>query len=208
MGITGEKTLLRTMVEQDKRMLTDLFEDPRIVRVTGGYHRPVSLRQQIWRFYAGSDRAGSLYRIIADREDPRTGMGIVMLAHVDREERSAEIHIKLLEAYQGKGYGPDAIRALVGHGFKSLQLDHICADILEENLASRRAFEKCGFVQEEVRRSNRGGGGQDRNVCVYKIHGPAFEGKRAEIFADQGFPFSVSHARIGTIKENNHKPFM
>lgn len=172
MEIMGEMVVLRTMEDQDKRMLLDLIEDPKIVRVTGGYHLSLSYRHQIWRFYAGSDRTGSLYRIIADREDPQNGMGIVVLSHVDREEKSAQIHIKLMESCQGKGYGPDAIEALVAYGFKSLQLDHIYADILEENRASRRSFEKCGFVQQGMRRGRGGAKGQDRNVCVYGIDGP------------------------------------
>jgi uncharacterized protein (DUF952 family)/RimJ/RimL family protein N-acetyltransferase len=50
--------------------------------------------------------------------------------------------------YHGKGYGTLAVRWLVDYGFTQLGLEKIDACIYSGNMASRRIFEKNGFVLE------------------------------------------------------------
>ena len=48
----------------------------------------------------------------------------------------------------GQGYATEAIKLLSDWAFKSLNLCKLNAGIYAENIGSRRAFEKCGFLQE------------------------------------------------------------
>lgn len=53
----------------------------------------------------------------------------------------------LLPAYWGRGYGSEAARACLDHGFGSLHLAEVCAYVDERHLASRRILEKVGLRQ-------------------------------------------------------------
>ncbi|MEY8336467.1 GNAT family protein [Lachnospiraceae bacterium 62-35] len=169
MNIAGNKVILRAMEEQDRGMLLSLIQDPEIEKVTGGYTSSISYVNQMDWFCAIPDSAGNLRGIIADRESPEAGLGIVMLSHMNLENGTAEIYIKLMKSVRGKGYGGDAISALVSYAFHELRLNHIYSNILDYNTASRRLFEQCGFKQEGMHKSRVYKDGYYRNVCVYGI---------------------------------------
>lgn len=172
MDITGNKVVLRAIEEQDKEMFVDLIKDPQTAKATKGYSQPVSYDRQIRWFRSKTDSVNGVHRIIADREDPHAGLGIIILSIVDQEARSARICLKLMRAFRQKGYGEDAVAALVSYAFQELKLNHIYSHILEYNQASRRLFEKCGFQQEAVQKSRVNEDGRSRNVYVYGISCP------------------------------------
>ena len=169
MDITGNKVVLRTVEEQDQEMLLNLIEDPEAAKVTGGYPLPVSYDHQIKWFRSMENSADSLYRIIAERENPRNGLGIIILSHENSECETGEIYIKLMKSVRGKGYGQDSVKALVGYAFREMGIGHIYSNILENNISSRRLFEKCGFKQEDMYKSNPEKEGYCRKVCIYGI---------------------------------------
>ncbi len=156
---------------QDRMMLQDLVQDPDIVKVTGGYGSAVPRMR--WRGgfrpFLAPDTPGILRRVIADRETPEKGLGIVMLTHMDSGNGMAEIYIKLAASARGRGYGRDAVDALVSHAFQELGLYQIHSSVLEHNTASRKLFEACGFWQENAHKGSVDGDGQCRTVCSYVI---------------------------------------
>lgn len=169
MKITGSKVILRTIEEQDQEMLLSLIKDPEIAKVIGGYSDPISYGHQIKWFRSLPDFSGDLRSIIADKDHPEIGLGIVLLSHMDAQKGTAEVYIKLRNSVRGKGYGQDAINALVSYAFCELRLNCIYSNILEYNTASRRLFEKCGFQQEKIYKSRFVQDGHCANVCSYKI---------------------------------------
>lgn len=169
MKITGKKVVLRAVGAQDQQLLQSLVQDPKIVKITGGYPGAAVPMQPQAGFGPQPDPAGSLRCAIADREHAEEGLGILILSHVDPENRTAEIHIKLARTARGQGYGRDAVHALVSYGFQELGLQHICARILEYNTASRKLFEACGFRMEGTYRSRADRYGRCRTVCFYRI---------------------------------------
>jgi RimJ/RimL family protein N-acetyltransferase len=48
----------------------------------------------------------------------------------------------------GKGYGSDALRAIVSFGFAELRLERIWLDVYAYNDAARRVYDRVGFVHE------------------------------------------------------------
>lgn len=169
MNLMGDKVILRRIGEQDEGMLRCLTDDPETVKVTGGYPRIPSWEHQINWFRSFSGAGGDVRGVIADKEHPETGLGIIILSHVDPVERTGEVYIKLVRPARGKGYGQDAVAALVSYGFSGLGLNRIRARILKDNQASRKLFEKCGFKEESVCRGTGLSDGENRNVCVYGI---------------------------------------
>lgn len=68
----------------------------------------------------------------------------------------------------GQGYVSEAVRALVGYAFHHLSAVRVELITDEENTASRRVAERCGFVLEgTLRQERRAPGGDLRNTCVY-----------------------------------------
>lgn len=169
MEIAGNRVVLRSVEEQDREMLTNLVADPEIVKVTGGYLPLTSGDHHMKWFRAMSDPAKGLHGIIANRENPRAALGIIILACENCEEGAAEIYIKLMNSARKMGYGEDAVNTLVSYAFREGGFRYIYSNILEDNTASRRLFEKCRFKQEGEYKSSICKNGYYKNVCIYGI---------------------------------------
>jgi RimJ/RimL family protein N-acetyltransferase len=67
----------------------------------------------------------------------------------DQRNANAEFGIMIGEkSYWNKGYGTEAVRLLVKHGFQTVNLNRIYLRVLENNLRAIRAYEKAGFTHE------------------------------------------------------------
>ncbi len=67
--------------------------------------------------------------------------------NLDRFRQQAELGILIGDReYWEKGYGADAVSALVGHVFKERHVKKIYLHTLEDNARAQRCFEKCGFA--------------------------------------------------------------
>lgn len=151
MFIKGKTVLLRAIEMSDAELLRDMMNDPDIERMMSGYSFPVSHHQQVkWIESLPADR--STFRAIIDVDG--IAVGTVILTDIDLRNGNAEAHIKLARSSErGKGYGSDAMSALVGYCFNELRLNCVYARIKEDNIASQRMFEKCGFRKDGVLRS-------------------------------------------------------
>jgi len=67
----------------------------------------------------------------------------------------AEVGIFLLPEQVGRGYGTDAMNALVDYGFGELGLQRVGLHVSPGNERAIRSYEKCGFTQEGRMRSYR-----------------------------------------------------
>lgn len=167
MKLTGNKVILRTIEGQDEEMLSHLMKVPEAAKMTGGYvGSPSCIHHMDW-FRSLPDSAGNLRQIIAEKERPQNGVGIIILSDLDDQNGTGEIYIKLLKSVRGRGYGRDAVNILVSYGFCQLGLKYIYSNILEHNTASRRLFEACGFQQEAVYKSKVHKDGHCENICSY-----------------------------------------
>jgi ribosomal-protein-alanine N-acetyltransferase len=63
-------------------------------------------------------------------------------------ETSASIGLWIGAQYHGLGYGTEAVRRVVRRGFEEMNIERIYARVFIGNMASRRIFEKNGFVLE------------------------------------------------------------
>ena len=97
-------------------------------------------------------------------------IGEVMLFDLDRANGSAELGIFIGEPDEwGKGYGTDAVNALVDFGFGELRLERIWLNVGTENERARRAYEKAGFVHEGTVRHDRYESGRHTDGHVLAI---------------------------------------
>ncbi|EMC98919.1 hypothetical protein BAUCODRAFT_31191 [Baudoinia panamericana UAMH 10762] len=68
------------------------------------------------------------------------------------QHRHSEIAISLLEEFQGKGYGGEAIKWVLRWGFKFCNLHHIAINAFEWNPGAIRLYQRLGFVKQGVKR--------------------------------------------------------
>ena len=72
-----------------------------------------------------------------------TFIGNIELLHI--ENGSAELGIAITAAMQEKGYGTEAIPAMVRYGMETLGLRRIFLKVYPDNARAIHVYEKCGF---------------------------------------------------------------
>jgi RimJ/RimL family protein N-acetyltransferase len=97
-------------------------------------------------------------------------IGTVFLRGVDKVNGSGTVGIFLGDRrYLGKGYGTDALNALVDFGFGELRLERIELEVFDYNLRAIRSYEKAGFQTDAVLRRARFHRGAHHDVHLMSI---------------------------------------
>lgn len=173
MFVKGNNVLLRAIELKDAELLRSMMNDEAIEEMMWGYSFPVSEHQQRkWIENLPSDP--STFRAIIETEN--TAVGTIILSDIDLRNGNAEIHIKLCgKENRGKGYGTAAVKALIQYAFQELRLNCVYCRVKEDNLASQKMFEKCGFIQEGRLRSRVYRHGSFYDYFMYSILKSDFE---------------------------------
>ena len=75
-------------------------------------------------------------------------IGTVWLNHLSLWDRSAELAIAMDADHIGGGWGTEAQRAVLAHGFESIGLHRIFLTVDAENARAIASYRKVGFVEE------------------------------------------------------------
>ena len=79
--------------------------------------------------------------------DKETGAFIGTIEFMDIQDGSAELGIAITASMQDKGYGTEAVRAMVDYGMGTLRLRRIFLKVFPDNARAIRVYEKCGFCE-------------------------------------------------------------
>lgn len=79
--------------------------------------------------------------------EKKTGSFIGNIELMDVDETSRELGIALTADKQNRGYGTEAILAVIEYGFSQLKLETILLRTDPENLRAIHVYEKCGFQE-------------------------------------------------------------
>lgn len=101
-------------------------------------------------------------------EEKRSGrlIGEVWVYRIEKK-RMASVAIRLAAAWQGKGYGTEALLQMTLFCFRNTELQRLWAEVDVRNIASQRMLEKCGYIKEGVIRQGR----MINTWCDYCIYG-------------------------------------
>ena len=151
MNIKGRIVTLRQMTLSDMQMVCDMFNDPEIESLVGGWAFPVSLyAQKKWLESHYNDQDSFRFVIDTKEDGP---IGIFALTDIDWKNRRAAVGAKLaLKENRSKGYGTDAMMAMMRYVFDELGFHRLDATRLATNQTSAHILEKCGFAKEGVKR--------------------------------------------------------
>lgn len=97
-------------------------------------------------------------------------IGSCQLLNVDRRHSTAELQIRIGDdEARGKGYGTEAVRLLLAHAFRDMDLERVQLHVFAGNERAIRAYEKAGFHREGRLRSAVYLDGQRSDVVVMGI---------------------------------------
>lgn len=88
---------------------------------------------------------------IVRREDGAV-MGEIVLNDLRPADRAMNVRILLTAEHQGRGYGTEAMRAVVAYGLDVIHLHRISLGVYAFNPRAIRSYEKAGFRREGVLR--------------------------------------------------------
>ena len=107
------------------------------------------------------------------------GSGTTLIAvqhNIDWKNRKAVQGIFIGEKeYWGRGYGSDAIRALLGFAFREMNLHRVYLSVYDYNERAIRCYEKCGFRHEGRLRKARFSDGRYHDELMMGILREEFE---------------------------------
>ncbi len=145
-----ERLALRRLTKEDLDNLVALDSDPDVMRyLNGGAPTPRDVIERdilpgFLRSYAPNEGFGVWALIEKAKGDflgwssfrPREGAGPEEVA----------LGYRLRKTAWGKGYAPEAARALIRTGFRELGVQRVVATTYQDNHASRRVMEKVGMT--------------------------------------------------------------
>jgi RimJ/RimL family protein N-acetyltransferase len=147
--LVGERVRLRGVREDDLSPLARWEMDAGRLATLSDWVVPPSeaaAKERIAKWSANEeDRIGFAIETL---DDPPVLIGHLGLWGVRPKDRQATLGIALGREYIGRGYGTDAMRVIVGYGFREMGLHRIQLTVAPFNPAGIRAYEKAGFVEE------------------------------------------------------------
>jgi len=148
--IYGERLRLRAVEREDLPRFVMWLNDPE-VRQFLLINLPLSMAQEERWFEAMTKAPPAEHVLVIEvREgDGWKPVGNTSLMDIDWTNRLAEVGIFIGEkAYWSQGYGREAMRLMLKHGFETLNLNRIWLRVYEHNRRGIRAYEHAGFKHE------------------------------------------------------------
>ncbi|WP_235595810.1 GNAT family N-acetyltransferase [Mastigocoleus testarum] len=97
-------------------------------------------------------------------------IGSVGLFEIQWTHQNASMGIAIGDpAYWNKGYGTDAMKLILGYGFRELNLYRISSTTIAYNFRAMKAHEKVGFRREGLQRNSIKREGQRFHLIYYGI---------------------------------------
>src|SRR6056297_1491220 len=158
---------LEELRREDWRRVQLHFRDPEIAHLNGTppNRLPLWLLRRVLK--ADARRADRATFGVYDEHDQY--IGTVEL--YDLRGRSATLGIIIGErTHWNRGYGPEAIHALLDHAFRELGLDTVRLTTFADNERAQAAFRKAGF--REVRRTEASSGRTDVHMEIWRDASP------------------------------------
>ncbi|MBC5774443.1 GNAT family N-acetyltransferase [Pontibacter sp. KCTC 32443] len=111
------------------------------------YDTPEAVQEQM-QFYDNLQQTGTGIWWVFSLRGATDLIGACGYSSLETENRKAEIGFWLLPEHWGKGYIPEAAKAILKYGFESMNLHRIEAIVEGGNAQSEKVLQKLGFTRE------------------------------------------------------------
>jgi len=149
--LRGERVVLRPLERSDLPRCVAWFNDHEVTYYLGR-DGPLTMEEEE-RWFANY-KAKTDELIFAITVEDRH-IGNVGVHNIDRANRRADVGILIGEkALWSKGFGSDALRAVLAYAFDEQRLNKVSLDVIDYNDRAIRAYERLGFLREGVKRED------------------------------------------------------
>lgn len=153
--LTTERLLLRSLTLHDA---TDEYcswlNDKNVNRYLESRFRQFTV-EDIADFISSCNASSNTLLLGLIRRTTGKHIGNIKIGPIDRNHGLGDIGLLIGESGEwGLGLAREAIKALTEYALGPLDLHKVTAGCYEGNIASRKAFESCGFVVEGVRQKH------------------------------------------------------
>lgn len=177
--IAGKLIILRAWERDDVKLAWEAAQSADALgqRLRDWFEPPKSLQQMEQEFdTALAEPDPEVVRMIIEAEG--RVVGDIDLFHMDQRNRNALIGIGIWRAEDRcRGYGTDAMTALIGWAFRHQNLHRIELSVEPENGAAVRVYERLGFVVEGRRREHHYDDGCYRDELIMGLLRRDFEAR-------------------------------
>lgn len=149
MNIITQRLILRPWEDSDAESLYEYAKNPEVGPIAGWpAHKSVENSREIIRNVL---TAKETYAVCLKSDNKAIGSVGLMngdSSNLDLQKNEAEIGYWIGAPFWGQGFIPEAVTALIRHGFEKLNLDKIWCGYFNGNIKSKRVQEKCGFIYQ------------------------------------------------------------
>lgn len=168
--ITTPRLVLRWIYEDDSDGLYEIFSNPQVMRYWSTVPLPNrEAAAELQREIAGGNESDQMYKWGLALRDSNTIVGTTTLFNLNLDNGRAEIGYALGQAYWGKGYMNEALKALLSYAFEVMDLRRLEADVDPRNVASIRTLERLGFQREGYLRERWHVNGEIQDAYFYGL---------------------------------------
>jgi ribosomal-protein-alanine N-acetyltransferase len=164
--LDAPRVRLRWLSERDLDALFRVFSDPDMMRYwsTPAMKDRTEAEDLLVKVRKGfADKTGFQWGI--ERKEDAQLVGTCTLFHLDAPNRRAEVGYGLASAHWGQGYMTEALTALFGFAFGTLELRRLEADVDPRNESSLRVLGRLGFRREGLLRERWNVGGEIQDTA-------------------------------------------
>ncbi|MEK4043284.1 GNAT family protein [Paenibacillus sp. FSL H8-0048] len=163
-----ERLVLRQMSTTDSASLFAIWSDPEVTRFMNISNftdecQAVEMIELLDKL-AGENQA--IRYSITEAESGRI-IGSCGYNMLDYDNAKTEIGYDLSREYWGKGYAPEALRALIDYAFDTLGFNRIEAKVEPANINSIKVLQKLNFSLEGILRQSERSNGTFIDLCMY-----------------------------------------
>ena len=145
--LPGRMVTLRPLGPEDLGRLSDWFQQTDLVSQAFGVRAEAAALQEMGREFLQGLFSGYKETLAIENQEGRL-IGFVTYLLSGGQTQVAKIGILIgEETSRGRGYGTDALGALLEWLFNSVKVARCELDTASFNLRARRCFEKCGFLE-------------------------------------------------------------
>lgn len=174
--LSGDKVRLRAIEQTDLENVMTWINDPEVTRylLVGLWPLSKGMEQQ-WIERRAKDADPTDKALVIESKDG-TYLGGIGLHHIDFPSGTAELGIAIgRKDYWGKGYGTDAMKVLLRHGFQNLRLRKVMLTVFGSNVRAQRSYAKVGFREVGRLRAHLLKQGQFEDLIYMEVFREEFE---------------------------------
>lgn len=149
-----QRLVLRELTAADAEQVFEVFSDPAVMQFYDceAFTTVDEAKALIQRFGQWFANESGFRWGVALKSEPRVVIGTCGLFGWNRRARQATLGYELAQRYWRRGLMTEAVRAIVGHAFRDLDMHRIRATVVTANEASARLLEGLSFQREGLLR--------------------------------------------------------